>query len=219
MNEALILRRTVVSVVAPCSASGKTLFVTHVLRHLGKLGCLKISPVRDRHAEASDPCITGGRGFLLEDHSGLGIHGKDTALYLEAGAAQVEWLRHRGRGLEAGLRAAIDRFPPTMPVIIESSSAVRLLNPVCVILVVRPPIREMKPSTGAILPLVTDLMVNSAYGGPPLDKETARLRREFPSLHPQFVWSADLAREEPQAGLLLRLQRLIASSTQKQEPA
>ncbi len=155
----------ILSVIAPHSGSGKTLFVTHLLGHIDGLGCLKISPVHSQHEELEKGNLYSEEDFYFEKPSRLCQPGKDTALYLEAGACQVERLRHAGPGLRAGLEAAFQRFPSALPVVIESSSAIEHLNPVAVVLIIRPPVREMKPSTARLLHRVTDLVVNVGADG------------------------------------------------------
>ena len=95
-----------------------------------------------------------------------------------------------------------------MPVVVESSSAVGLLKPAAVVLVVRPPRREMKPATQAVLPMVTELLVNASDRQGRSAAEAARLRHEFPALGPQFTWSADLIAEPPPHAMLARLRAL-----------
>ena len=101
--------RVIVSVVGPHSGCGKTTFVAHLLQHIEGLGTLKISPA----SEWPDADSVGGRmigeDFYLEDPVHLDRPGKDTALYAQAGAAQVERLRHRGAMLAVGLGAALRR--------------------------------------------------------------------------------------------------------------
>jgi len=210
-EEWMAAARIILSVIGPHSGCGKTSFVTHLLRHISGLGCLKISPAHDwpdgvaRRAEAI------GEDFYLEDLLRLKRPGKDTALYMTAGATEVKRLRHRGDGLAAGLDAAIGCYSTATRILVESSSAVPLLSPAAVVLVVRPPPREMKPSTEAILSRVTDLLINTADGDGVAATEAARLCHQFPALHPQFTWSADLISEPPPAGMLTRLQALLAS--------
>ena len=203
--------RTILSVVGPHSGCGKTSFVIPLLRQFPGLGCLKISPAHDWPDEFAKDAEAAGEDFYLEDLTRLRRPGKDTALYLEAGAAEVKRLRHRGDGLAAGLDAALRCYPANMPVVVESSSAVRLLRPVAVILIVRPPLREMKPSTAAILSRVTDLLINALDEGGTATAAAERLRHEFPALRPQFTWSADLIREPPPEQMLARLCALLTA--------
>lgn len=203
--------RSILSVVGPHSGCGKTAFVTRLLRHLPGLGCLKVSPSHDWPVEVALDAEANGEDFYLEDLARLSRPGKDTTLYLEAGAAEVKRLRHRGEGLAAGLEVALRRYPPTMPIVVESSSAVRWLNPVAVVLIVRPPPREMKPSTEAILPRVTDLLINASNRESFAVTAAERLRHAFPALRPRFIWSADLVTEPPPADMLTRLKSLLAT--------
>ena len=198
----MVKQRTIVSVIGPHSGSGKTLLVAHLVRHIRGLGCLKISPAHDGQNQQT---VNGARSeldFHLEDRTRLNQSGKDTALYLDAGAAHVEWLRHRQFGLAEGLHAALKRFPKAVPIIVESSSAVQLLDPAAVVMVVRPPIREVKPSTQAVLSRVNALLLNASGGNESGVVEAERLQADFPSLRPSHVWYADLIREEPPVEML-----------------
>lgn len=208
--------RGILSVVGPHSGCGKTLFVLSLLRHVGGLGCLKISPKRDWPAVLENVPGTVETDFVLEDSARLERPGKDTARYLEAGALEVQRLRHRAAGLAAGLEEAWQRFPAMMPVLVESSSAVPLLEPVAVVLVVRPPLREMKPATEAILERVTDLLVNASDREGSATGAAESLAREFPVLRPQFTWAADLISEPPPEGLMERMRVLLTTATRDQ---
>lgn len=201
--------RPILSVIGPHSGCGKTSFVTHLLRSISGLGCLKISPAADWPEMSPDGENAIGGDFFLEEPARLNRPGKDTAVYLASGAAQVERLRHWRNGLRPGLAAAWQRFPAAMPVVVESSSAVKLLSPVAVVLVVRPPIREMKPTTRAALSLVTDLLMNASDRDGLAAVEAQRLCQEFPTLRPAHTWSADLISEPPPRKMLTRLHTLL----------
>ncbi len=204
--------RTILSVIGPHSGSGKTVFVTRLLRCLGGgLGCLKVRPLHRRH-DARTPADQAGAGrYFMEDSADLDRVGMDTEQYLQAGAKQVEILRHEGAGLDPGLQHALDLFPIDTPIIVESSSAVRLLRPVAVILIVRPPPKEMKPSTETVLPLVSDLLINAPTSL--AATEADRLVREYPTLRPRFTWLADLATAPPPPAMVARLRAAIAGSS------
>ncbi|MGD2108704.1 MAG: hypothetical protein PVI86_04865 [Phycisphaerae bacterium] len=199
----------ILSVIAPHSGSGKTLFVMHLLRSLKRLNCLKISPAHGSHADFPQYHVQGTQDYFFEAPNRLRRPGKDTALYLDAGARHVERLRHRGPGLAPGLADAFTRFSPDTPVVVESSSAVELMSPVAVVLVARPPVREMKPATERILHRVTDLLINTPCHTNGTNSEAYRLRETFPSLESAQVWSADLGSEPPPAELLERIARRL----------
>jgi hypothetical protein len=202
--------RSVLSVLGPHSGCGKTLFVTRLLRHLPGLGCLKVRPVHGQGDHHRFSERAKGEDYYLEDRGALYGPGADTASYLEAGASQVEILRHRGSGLAQGLAAAMNRFEAPTPIIVESSSAVPLLpHPVAVLLIIRPPPREMKPATRSALPSVTDLLINASDAGEPADTHADDLLREYPTLRPQFIWQVDLLSQPLPEGLLSRLADLL----------
>jgi hypothetical protein len=185
------------------------MFVTPLVRALGRVGCLKVSPTSSWADGAAPACRLEGADFYLENAEGLRRAGKDTAIYLSAGAVQVERLRHRRAGLAAGLEAALDEFPPELPVIVESSSAIAHLRPVAIVLVVRPPLQEMKPSTAAVLPRVTDLLVNGFERSAVVAAATERLHRDFESLRPSFTWHVDLPSEPLPSALVCRMRELL----------
>lgn len=200
--------RTILSVIGPCSGCGKTLFVTHLLRHIERLSCLKISPAYD-WPEDSEGGQVVGEDFYLEDSAHLNRPGKDTAVYLAAGAEGVQRLRHRRKGLGPGLAAALERLPPDIPIVLESSSAVRLIKPVAVVLVVRPALHEMKAATRDVLTFVTDLLINASEDEHSAAAEAERLCADFPLLQPQYTFSADLISEPPPGKMLTRLRALL----------
>ena len=205
-------RRIVLSVVGPHSGCGKTMFVTALLRRIEGLGCLKISPARDWPDRETVGDEATGRGFYLEDADRLRRPGKDTTLYLAAGANQVERLRHRDDALPLGLAAALARFEPSLPIVVEGSKVVPLLKPVAVVLVVRPPIREMKRTTRDILYLVSDVLFNMSKDEASVTTELGALQADFPSFRPQYVWSADLSREPLPPEMLIRLKAVLGKT-------
>ncbi len=201
--------RAILCVVAPHSGSGKTTFITHLLRSIPGLGCLKVRPIRDPSDGSSTTGGKVGADFYLEEQTVLHHSGKDTYRYAAAGAVQVEMLRHHGGALAGGLNAAFDRFHPATPVVVESSSAVPHLSPATVILVARPPIREMKDSTTAILARVTDLFINEVASGTTPAQSARELCDRYPSLHPRFTWSANLAIGSLPPDMLVRLNGIV----------
>ncbi|MBU0719009.1 MAG: hypothetical protein KJ749_12225 [Planctomycetes bacterium] len=182
--------------------------MVHLIRQGHPLGCLKVRPTHRPLAKDERTPTTDG-AYWMEDATYLQQPGADCGRYFQAGAAQVEVLRHHGNGLAAGLPVALERFPAGLPIVVESSGAVPHLRPVAVILIVRPPPREMKPSTLAILPQVTDLLINTSDDAPSSDRAAAALGVDFPALRPQFTWSANLALEPPPQPLLDRLITLL----------
>lgn len=211
MAEPSASRRVILSVIGPHSGCGKSSLVIQLLHRVRGLGCLKISPVHDHGEIPPSSREATGQDYWLEDPASLNSPGKDSALYLAAGAVQVERLSHRRGRLALGLEAALQRFPPGMPVVVESSAAVRLLKPVAVMMVVRPPVREMKPATADVLSFVTDLLVNVSSDGELAGAEAQRLQSEFPTFHPRYIWAANLISQPPPDELFARLRDLLGS--------
>ncbi len=215
MNPADDEHRPILSVVGPHSGCGKSTFVVAVLRRIPRLGCLKVSPAYAWPLGSAGDSGAIGPGFFLEPEDTLSQPGTDTANYLEAGAARVQRLRHRGDALAAGLKTALDGYPAGMPVIVESSSAAPLFNPLAVLLIVRLPVREMKPATRAILPLVTDLVINAPDRQGSAPAATAELRASYPTLNPHLIWRCDLVDEPLPDMLVRRLETLVGKRRQK----
>ncbi len=197
--------RTIVSVVGPHSGSGKTAFVIYLLKQLGGFGCLKISPAYEHPVGEGAADADTATDYHFENPEELVRPGKDTALYLAAGALHVERLRHRGRDITDGLQAALDRFPKEVAIVVESSSAALLMQPAVVMLVTRPPIREMKPATAAVLHQVTDLVIHTSDPDGCGVQEAARLRQTFPLLCPLFTWPVDTTSQQSDQGMLGRM--------------
>ncbi|MFH1111291.1 MAG: hypothetical protein V1790_19160 [Planctomycetota bacterium] len=205
-------QRYILSVIGPHSGCGKSLFVLHLLRHIHGLGCLKISPTYEWPGSIHEFKEGAGPDFQFEDRACLSCAGKDTAAYLAAGAAHVERLRHRANGLAAGLGVALDRFRPQMPIVVESSSAVPLLRPAVVVLIVRPPLREMKPATHDVLSMVTDLLMNVSGHAVRPTAGVDGLLDAYEQIRPRFIWSADLSCEPPPAQMLHRVRETLEAA-------
>lgn len=212
MNSPLGTGRRILSVVGPHSGCGKTTLVLYLLRHIGGFGCLKISPAREPPRAAPDGAFDTETGFYFECDEDRAAPCKDTAAYRAAGALHVERLRYWRSQIAAGLGVALDRFPRSMPIVVESSSAVKLMTPGAVVLVVRPPLREMKPSTRAILPRVTDLVINAPHPDDTAGREDELLRRAYPALQPLFTWTVDLRRPQGHETMLDRMRPLLSAA-------
>ncbi|RJO63550.1 MAG: hypothetical protein C4523_19920 [Myxococcales bacterium] len=195
--------------IGPHTRCGKSLFVVHLLRYISGLACLKITTFDERPGDEADSAELVRPNYYLEEPALLRRPGKDTANYLAAGAVHVERLVCRPPGLAGGLDAALSRFPPRVPVVVESSRATPLLAPLAVVLVVRPPLREMKASTAQIISCVTDLLMNVSDDTTQPTGEADRLMERYGELRPQHVWSADLSRERPPAEMIQRLRELL----------
>jgi len=201
-------KSSILAVVGPHSGCGKSTFVLHLLREIGGMGCLKVSPAHDWSPEAAESAELVGEDFYLESAARLKRPGKDTALYLAAGALEVKRLRHRNEGLRPGLRAALELFPPSMPITLESSSALNWVSAKAIVLVIRPPMKEMKPSTAGLLSQVTDILIN-APGAHTGHETLGQLSSEYPALAPEYAWQADLIAAPPPEAMLSRIRSLL----------
>lgn len=106
------------------SDSGKTTLACLLLKHFAQSGtpwcALKCSPDAIYSSVIDDPVT-------------LRREGKDTAKYLEAGAARAIWVRAPRHDLDEPLHMALGMLGETPGIIVEGNSAVELLNPDIVI--------------------------------------------------------------------------------------
>ena len=116
---------------------GKTELACSVLRHFtpqGRLAGLKVTAIRER----GGACPRGGEGcgvcaalegeYLLTEES-QGDPAKDTGRLKAAGARPVYWLRALVESLEPAMEAALGELDPRLPVICESNSLRRVVEP------------------------------------------------------------------------------------------
>ncbi len=207
VNSSAVGGRRILSVVGPHSNCGKTLFVVQVVRIFRGLGCLKISPASPR-ADSGD----ASPAFWLEEPARIDRRDSDTGRYRAAGAAAVERLRHHGGCLPEAMALALSRFPLAMPLIVESSSAVPLIDPVAVLLVLRWPVTEMKPATQSILTRVTDVLINAGQEDTATATGLGQVAQQFPELRPRYCWRVDLRCEDLPEALIRRLGDVLAAT-------
>jgi len=208
-------------VTAPCSDSGKTVLIEKLLPCIGPVGVLKISPIPapggDRQIERQSAASIGADNFYLSPPDELTTPGKDTANLLAAGAVHVERLRYQPAGLKAGLDFAMARFEAGLPLIIEGGSAAYHLPTAAVLLVARPPLADIKPTTIGLLERVDYLVVNA----PPTKGQVEQVRKVLVSLNsgfcPKDSWPLDLVRDPLPAGLVATVRQILRSDRQRQQ--
>lgn len=115
--------------------AGKTGFSCRVISSFpGELTAVKITVIKGE----SRGCPHGGEGCgvcsslktsfdLSEEKDRDGI--KDTSQLLKAGADRVYWLRVRDDAVEEGMAALMERIDPAVPVLCESNSIVKHIDP------------------------------------------------------------------------------------------
>jgi hypothetical protein len=122
-------------IAAPSANCGKTELSCRLIRALPGAQALKITrfhreshcPVHgiNEHGEDNcDGCAPAPAGFeLVEDDAVLRTPGKDSDRMLQAGASPVYWLRAAPHVFEYALSAAMKRFDPARPLVLEGNSA------------------------------------------------------------------------------------------------
>jgi hypothetical protein len=114
--------------------AGKTSFSTKVIeQYPGEIQAVKVTIVAEDHS-----CPHGDEGCgvcsslcspyeITEETDRAGK--KDTAQLLAAGAAKVYWLRVKSKAVLSGLKALKGVLDPAFPVLCESNSIIRYINP------------------------------------------------------------------------------------------
>lgn len=102
------------------SGSGKTAFACLLLERLKGWGAIKYTPEAVYSSVIDDPEI-------------LGEKGKDTEMFIRAGAAEVLWVRSAPEDLEETLGIALGRLSHLKGIVVEGNSAIEVLKPDIVI--------------------------------------------------------------------------------------
>jgi molybdopterin-guanine dinucleotide biosynthesis protein len=125
-------RPLLIGIGASQSGAGKTTLAAHIIRHLTQRspslpflsGCGAIKYTRT----SSGPEIISDRSILMEE-------GKDTRKMLDAGAAEVVWVKSALPGLPNALAGALSRLSHLDVAVVEGNSAIEFLNPDIVIFI------------------------------------------------------------------------------------
>jgi molybdopterin-guanine dinucleotide biosynthesis protein len=122
------------------SGSGKTLVASRLLQRLKGWGAIKCSP---------SPLYTS----VIDDPEVLKEPGKDTARYLEAGAAEAVWVQAPRSEIEESLGIAQGRLSHLEGIVIEGNSAVETLkeSPDVIIFIVSGGEKDLKNNTEGLI--------------------------------------------------------------------
>ncbi len=137
----------IISVAGAHSNVGKTTLCSILLNELKGFGAIKFTKT---------PIYTS----LIDDRALLSRNGKDTAVFLKAGAEKVLWIRSPYEGLEDVLKTAVSRMTGLNGIIVEGNSPVDFLNPHLIVLIVRPG-EEFKPSAVRVAEKADAVIINS----------------------------------------------------------
>jgi hypothetical protein len=151
--------------------SGKTTLAReciHAWKGLFPVAALKITTIAHQGAL----CPRGGTGcgictaiasdYVLEKETGAAA-GKDTGRLLDAGAAQVFWLRALRSSLQEGFAQCIAQIPSDSLIICESNSLRELVEPGCFIMLNNVHNKSIKPSAARVAGLA-DLTLSPPDG-------------------------------------------------------
>lgn len=126
-------KQALICVGGVCSNSGKTSVVELLLKTFSGWTAVKVTPCRPEHVCPHEvdcgACEPPESGYeIIESHETCAVPGKDTARFLEAGASRVAWVRSRPDLLPDAIREALARFSDAPGVIIESTTAIPLID-------------------------------------------------------------------------------------------
>ena len=184
----------IISVTGAHSRVGKTTLCSILLKELKGFGAIKFTkkpqtidyrPQNTKHPLPHPPPLRGRVGvggrtpnsLLVDDVNILNQKGKDTALFLEAGARRVFWIQSPYNGLEYLLKVAISRMRDLQGVIIEGNSPVDFITPSLIIFIIREK-GEIKPSAIKISEKADIVIINSEKR----ISERIRTKKKIPSL-------------------------------------
>lgn len=147
---------------------GKTAVAALLLRAFPGWAAIKVTPSRPGevcpHGEDCGACAPPDDDFeIIDDPMTLASRGKDTARFLEAGADRVFWIRSLPESLPEALELALERLSDAPGVIVESTTAIPLLEGLNV-LVARGDVDEVKPSARRCLGQIDLVALNTPTG-------------------------------------------------------
>ena len=144
----------VITIAGSHSNVGKTLLAEKLLKVLKGWSAIKVTLLHDGACPTGRDCgaCSGldSEFSIVSDKFVIEEKGKDTARFKAAGARKVLWLKARPAGLKEGLMKALSEFKGARGVIIESTSALKHINPDLAILVTGKD-SILKPSARSIL--------------------------------------------------------------------
>lgn len=179
------------------SNCGKTELTCLLLKAFPGWAAIKVTPCRP-----DDVCLRGhecgacrapSSGYeVVTDTDKLAMDGKDTARFLDCGASRVAWVRASQQYLPKSLESAYSVVSGAPGVIVESTTAMRLLSGLH-ILVVRQTGLEIKESAQRCMKSV-DLLVVNLW---PTEVEHCFLPISSNTTAPSFAICAALGPEYP----------------------
>lgn len=148
------------------TSSGKTSLVELLLRAFPGWAAIKVTPSRVQELCPIGHCCGAckppeGPYDVILDPEVLAQPGKDTARYLEAGAMKAAWVRALNEALPEALREAIAHMAGAKGVIIESTTAIPLLEGFK-ILITREGATKLKESARSSAGMIDLLVINGA---------------------------------------------------------
>ena len=152
---------------------GKTELACSILRTfvpLGPVAGLKVTTIRER----GGTCPRGGQGcgvcaaldgeYLVTEETD-GDPTKDTVRLLSAGARPVYWLRSLADCLEPAFEVTLEQLGRDAPMVCESNSLRRIVEPGLFLMVRRPNLGRVKDTAAAVWDCVDRQVVVGAGGG------------------------------------------------------
>jgi hypothetical protein len=137
----------IISVTGAHSKVGKTTLCSILLSELKEFGAIKFTK-------------TPLYASLIENTDTLSKKGKDTSLFIEAGARKVIWIKSPYHELESILGIAVSRMTGLKGIVVEGNSPVDFLNPHLIIFI-EDLKGEIKPSAAKVSKKADIVIINS----------------------------------------------------------
>jgi hypothetical protein len=170
---------TIICIGGTTSHCGKTAMACLLLRAFPGWAAIKVTPCRpDEACPRGDDCSAcrapDERFEIITDQARLGLAGKDTARFLDAGAERVVWVRALLENLPEALESALVEVAGEPGVIVESTTAMQFLGGLHV-MVTRTNQPDVKESARSAPPadIVAVNMTPAEIGNTLLDRDQA----------------------------------------------
>jgi len=146
------MRPAIIGICGAHSASGKTTYAALLLRNLRGWGAIKYTR-------------TALYSSIVDDSEILSEKGKDTRIFLDAGAERVLWVQSPPSELGEVLPLAVERLSDLKGIIVEGNSAVEFLRPDIIVFIFGSDPGEIKESARGLLE-EADVIVTESEASP-----------------------------------------------------
>ncbi len=130
--------------------AGKTTLVCKIIKKFSNKNIIavKITPIRKSDKKYHNEVLNNPTGFVIEEEKTKNA-GKDTSLFLAAGAKKSFWIRAQSNHIENAISKLLKKIPKGALLICESNSLRQIIEPSLFILVKGK--GKIKPSSSKVI--------------------------------------------------------------------